>query len=71
MFCLQSPSANFKQPIKGFNESFASESEKYRPTLCQKIVDQAVQNVSGNYKDLYLIHYMGDILAAHIDRALL
>ena len=41
------------------------------PNLCQKFVDQAVQNVRGKYKDLYLIHYMGDILAAHKDRALL
>ena len=39
--------------------------------LCQKFVDQAVQNAIGKYKDLYLIHYMDDILAAHKDRALL
>ena len=30
-----------------------------------------MQNVRGKYKDLYLIHYMDDILAAHKDRALL
>ena len=34
-------------------------------------MDQAVQNVKKKYKDLYLIHYMDDILAAHKDRALL
>ena len=39
--------------------------------LCQKFVDQAVQNVRGKYKDLHLIHYTDDILAAHKDRALL
>ena len=39
--------------------------------LCQKFVDQAVQNARGKYKDLYLIHYMDDILAAHKDRTLL
>ena len=44
---------------------------KNSPTLCQKFVDQAVQNVRGKYKDLYLIHYMDDILAAYKDRALL
>ena len=44
---------------------------KNSPTLCQKFVDQAVQNVRGKYKDLYLIYYMDDILAAHKDRALL
>ena len=30
-----------------------------------------MQNVRGNYKDLYLTHYMDDVLAAHKDRALL
>ena len=44
---------------------------KNSPTLCQKFVDQAVQNVRGKDKDLYLIHYVHDILAAHKDRALL
>ena len=44
---------------------------KNSPTLCQKFVDQAVQNVRGKYKDLYLIYYMDDILAAHKDRTLL
>ena len=44
---------------------------KNSPTLCQKFVDQAVQNVRGKYKDLYLIHYMDYILTAHKDRALL
>ena len=44
---------------------------KNSPTLCQKFVDQAVQNVRGKYKDLYLIHYMDDILVAGKDRALL
>ena len=44
---------------------------KNSPTLCQKIVDQAVQNVRRKYKDLYLIHCMDDILTAHKDRALL
>jgi len=44
---------------------------KNSPTLCQKFVDQAVQNVRRKYKDLYLIHCMDDILAAQKDRALL
>ena len=40
--------------------------------MCQKFVDQAVQNVKKKkYKDLYLIHYIDNILAAHKDRALL
>ena len=34
-------------------------------------MDQAVQNVRKKYKDVYLIHYIDDILATHKDRALL
>ena len=44
---------------------------KNSPAFCQKFVDQAVQNDRGRYKDIYLIHYMDDIFAAHKDRALL
>ena len=44
---------------------------KNSPTLCQNFVDQAVQYARTKYKDLYLTHYMDDILAAHKDRALL
>ena len=44
---------------------------KNSPTLCQNFVDQALQNARTKYKDLYVTHYMDDILAAHKDRALL
>ena len=64
-------SANFKQHNRRFQWKVLPEGMKNSPTLCQKFVDQAVQNVRGKYKDLYLIHYMDDILAAHKDRALL
>ena len=65
------PSANFKQPYRRFQWKVLPQGMKNSPTLCQKFVDQAVQNVRGKYKDLYLIHYMDDILAAHKDRTLL
>ena len=58
-------------PIGGFNGWFLPQGMKNSPTLCQKFVGQIVQNVRGKNKDLYLIHYMDDILAAHKDRALL
>ena len=64
-FAFSLPSANFKQPYKRFQWKVLLQGMKNSPILCQKLVDQAVQNVRGNYKDLYLIHYMDDILAAH------
>ena len=70
-FGFSLPSANFKQPYRRFQWKVLPQRIKNSPTLCQKFVDQAVQNVRGKDKDLYLIHYMDDILAAHKDRALL
>ena len=67
LFAFSLPSANFKQPYRRFQWKVLPQGMKNSPTLCQKFVDQAVQNV----KDLYLIHYMDDILAAYKDRALL
>ena len=69
-FAFSLPSANFKQPYRRFQWKVLPQGMKNSPTLCQKFVDQAVQNVRRKYKDLYLIHYMDDILAAHKDRAL-
>ena len=70
-FAFSLPSTNFKQPYRRFQWKVLPQGMKNSPTLCQKFVDQAVQNVRGKDKDLYLIHYMDDILAAHKDRALL
>ena len=70
-FAFSLPSANFKQPYRRFQWKVLPQGMKNSPTLCQKFVDQAVQNARRKYKDLYLTHYMDDILAAHKDRALL
>ena len=70
-FAFSLPSTNFKQPYRRFQWKVLPQGMKNSPTLCQKFVGQIVQNVRGKNKDLYLIHYMDDILAAHKDRALL
>ena len=70
-FAFSLPSANFTQPYKRFHWKVLPQRMKNSPTLCQKFVDQAVQNVRKKYKDVYLIHYIDDILATHKDRALL
>ena len=72
-FAFSLPSANFKQPYRRFQWKVLPQGMKNStpPPLCQKFVNQAVQNVRGKYKDLYLIHYMDDISEAHKDRALL
>ena len=64
-------SENLKQPYLRFQWKVLPQGMKNSPTLCQNFVDQALQNARTKYKDLYVTHYMDDILAAHKDRALL
>ena len=42
---------------------------KNSPTLCQKFVNAALENIRAKYEQVYMIHYMDDILVAHSDRA--
>ena len=42
---------------------------KNSPTLCQKFVNAAIEDIRAKYKQVYMIHYMDDILIAHPDRA--
>ena len=42
---------------------------KNSPTLCQKFVNAAIEDIRAKYEQLYMIHYMDDILIAHSDKA--
>ena len=42
---------------------------KNSPTLCQKFVNAALEDIRAKYEQVYMIHYMDDILIAHPDRA--
>ena len=37
---------------------------KTSPTLCQKLVDQALRSIRAKYKKAFILHYMDDILIA-------
>ena len=41
------------------------------PTLCQKFVAQALKTTRSLYSQVYIIHYMDDILLAYEDEELL
>ena len=41
---------------------------KNSPTLCQKFVNDALEDTRTKYEQVYMIHYMDDILIAHPDR---
>ena len=42
---------------------------KNSPTLCQKFVNAALEDIRAKYEQVYMIHYMDDILIVHPDRA--
>lgn len=48
-----------------------TQGSKTSPTLCQLFMDAAFLQVCKIYSDLYLIHYMYDILISWADRAYL
>ena len=42
---------------------------KYSPTLCQKFVSAALDDIRAKYEQVHMIHYLDDILISHEDRA--
>lgn len=70
-FAFSVPSSNFTRPYQRYQWKVLPQGMKNSPTLCQKYVDQAICNIRQKYKEIYLIHYMDDILLAHKDKAYL
>ena len=68
-FAFSLPSENFKQPYLRFQWKVLPQGMKNSPTLCQKFVNAAIEDIRAKYEQLYMIHYMDDILIAHPDRA--
>ena len=66
-FSLQAE--NLKQPYLWFQWKVLPQGMKNSPTLCQKFVSAALEDVRSKYEQVYMIHYMDDILIAHPDRA--
>ena len=68
-FAFSVPAENFKQPHLRFQWKVLPQGMKNSPTLCQKFVNAAIEDIRAKYEQLYMIHYMDDILIAHPDRA--
>ena len=68
-FAFSLPAENFKQPHLRFQWKVLPQGMKNSPTLCQKFVNAALEDVRAKYEQVYMIHYMDDILIAHPDRA--
>ena len=66
-FAFSLPSENFKQPYLRF-QWIKPQEMKNSPTLRQKFVNVALEDIRAKYEQVYMIHYMDDILIAHPDR---
>ena len=64
-FAFSVPSVNFKEPMKRYQWKVLPQGMANSPTLCQKFVAQAVSKVRKQYGQVYILHYMDDILLAH------
>lgn len=70
-FAFSVPSVNFTQPFKRYQWVTLPQGMKNSPTLCQKFVAKALEDLRQKYPKAYLIHYMDDILMAYPDREIL
>ena len=68
-FAFSLPSKNLKQPYLRFQWKVLPQGMKNSPTLCQKFVSAALEDIRAKCEQVYMIHYMDDILIAHQDRA--
>ena len=68
-FAFSLPSENLKQPYLWLQWKVLPQGMKNSPTLCQKFVNDALEDTRTKYEQVYMIHYMDDILIAHPDRA--
>lgn len=64
-FAFSVPSTNFKEPMKRYHWLVLPQGMANSPTLCQKFVAQALLPTRERFPEVYIIHYMDDILLAH------
>lgn len=63
-FAFSLPSINFKEPMKRYQWKVLPQGMANSPTLCQKYVAAAISNVRNAWPQMYIVHYMDDILIA-------
>lgn len=64
-FAFSVPSVNLQEPFKRYHWLVLPQGMANSPALCQKFVSTAIEPVRRNFPDIYIIHYMDDILLAH------
>ena len=64
-FAFSILSVNFREPMRRYQWNVLPQGMLNSDTLCQKFVAQAIQKVKNQFLQVYVIHYMDDILLAH------
>lgn len=70
-FAFSVPSTNFKEPMKRYQWLVLPQGMANSPTLYQKYVSQAIEDTRRLYSEVYIIHYMDDILLACLNEGVL
>ena len=66
-FAFSIPSTNFKELMKRYEWKVLPQGMANSPTLCQTYVAAEFQPVRNKWNQIYIIHYMDDILIAGKD----
>lgn len=70
-FAFSVPSVNFKEPMMRYHWKVLPQGMANSPTLCQKFVAQAIAPIRLQFPEIYVCHYMDDILLASMSEPLL
>lgn len=65
------PSVNFKDPMRRYHWKILPQGMQNSTTFCQKFVAQAKQNIRDQFPQVYIIHYMDDVLLANKNEGVL
>lgn len=63
-FAFSLPAINFKEPMQRFQWRALPQGMANSPTLCQKFVASSITPIRKRWPQIYILHYMDDILLA-------
>lgn len=70
-FAFSVPSTNLQEPMKRYQWLVLPQGMANSPTLCQKYVSAAILPIRTQFPQIYIIHYMDDILLASQEQKIL
>jgi hypothetical protein len=64
-FAFSVPSLNQQEPLQQYQWTVLPQGVTNSPTMCQYFVGKVLQPIRVKFPDMYIIHYMDDILISH------